>query len=506
MDESEFVKIHSCRFFEYYYEELDRHNIQYEPGPAHMHNSLGDIPEDAAHSPTSIFSNNTRMSPQSDPMATMRADRVRQAANMVSGGFRPVKTDSIRLMKRIYDNFLLSRLDNQTEGPDNMVLMPLVGFIKQQFDFLVNIIETDADHFQLFNISTINILFSMIVKLRLNLVLYENYMESLLANISRRNLKLKTALLDNLIFGIYMSFEEISRLGYLDNWLELGNYTKHFDMQGKEVPRNDKLALLHSLMTPKTASQRLDTLNTIAKWVYTNYWTQFWMTDEIYVYTQELINKYRRWLDEPNVFLMTNTLCIQARIAAENISPLFIKQLNALKNAVIGPNGAKWIHRTLDKYRATISWILPNMRKSQIIIIDGRNWFYAEEGLNIPAVQSYLTAESNQELANLLRTHTKQMGLMFDLSLLYPRNILVVFNEKHADIIHRANPVLAEQCIYTPRGVNDDLFILYMWLSNPGSFVLSNDHYSDHGSRVTGNKYLEGLWAQWIMRYKISRL
>jgi len=522
MDESEIVKQHSVRFFEYYYEELDRHNIQYEPSSTlntsasggYLHNSLGDIPEDGLpYSPTILLptaGHMGRMSPQSDPMAMMRADRVRQASNMGNGsvgpnGYRQVKADSMRLMKRVYDNYLIYKLDIAPAAePDNVNIMQYVGIVKQQFDFLINIAETDSDYFQLFNTSTLNILFGFITKLKLNILLFENQIEAILSHITRRSLKLKVIILDNLIYAVHQSYTEIQQIGYLDNWLELGNYTRYYDLKGKEIPRTDRNAELHAIMIPKLVSQRLDTLNHVVKWIYTNYWCQFWMMDDIYIQTQTFVNKFRKWLDEPNVFLMNNTLSIQARIAANNISPLFIKQLNQLKNSVIGSGGAKWIHRTLDRYRAMIPWTTTDFRKSQLVIIDGRNWFYADDGLNLHAIQRYMSPDANQEIANLISTHTKKIGIAFDITVLYQRNVLVVFNEKHTDAIRRYNPAMSDQCIYTPRGVNDDLFILYLWLSNPGSFIISRDNYTDHGARVMGNKYTEGLWTQWISLYKMS--
>ncbi len=520
MDESEIVKMHSGRFFEYYYEELDRHNIQYEPtssmnsstGGGYLHNSLGDIPEDGLpHSPTLPISGHIgRMSPHSDPMAMMRADRVRQASSMGMGnvganGYRQVKADNMRLMKRVYDNYLICKLEiDPSVDLNNIQIMPYVGVIKQQFDFLINMMETDSDYFQLFNISTINILCGFITKLKLNLLLFENQIEALLNQITRRGLKLKSVILDNLIYSVHQSYIEIQRIGYLDNWIELGNYTRHYDMKGNEIQRTDKNAELHAIMAPKLVSQRLDTLNNVIKWVFTNYWCQFWMSDDIYLQTQTLVNQFRKWLTEPNVFLMNNTLSIQARVAAYNISPLFIKQLNQLKNVIIGSGGAKWIHRTLDRYRSVIPWTTADNHKSQLVIIDGRNWFYAENGLNSRAIQRYMSPEANQELGSMITEHTKKIGIPFDLSVLYQRNVLVIFNEKHIDTIRRYNPAMSEQCIYTPRGVNDDLFILYLWLSNPGSFVISMDNYTDHAARIAGNKYMEGLWAQWLSLYKIS--
>lgn len=516
MDESDIVKTHTSRFFEYYYEELDRHNIQYEPPSAHMHssasssylhNSLGDIPEEGPVVSPSMLPFGSKMSPHSDPMAMMRADRVKQASTLGGNGYRPVKADNIRLMKRVYDNYLITKLDielNGTNGTDNIVIMPYVGIIKQQFDFLINIIETESDYFQLFNSSTINIIFGFIVKLKINILLFENQIETVLNQITKRGLKLKVAILENLIYGIHLSFAEIYGLGYLENWIELNAYTRYYDLKGNEIPQTDRNAELHAIMAPKFTSQWLDTLNTCIKWVYSSYWCQFWMTDDIYLQTQTLVNKYRKWITEPNVFLMNNTLCTQARLAANNISPLFIKQLNQMKNTIIGAGGAKWIHRTLDRYRAVIPWSTADNRKSQLVIIDGRNWFYAADGLNLHCIQRYMSPESNQEIANIITSHSKRVGILFDLSTITQSNILVIFNERHYDTIRRYNPAMSEQCIYTPRGVNDDLFILYMWLSNPGSFVISHDNYTDHSARINGNKYMEGLWTQWLTLYKIS--
>jgi hypothetical protein len=514
MDESDIVKQHTGRFFEYYYEELDRHNIQYEPVSSHMHSSanstylhgsLGDIPEDGQSISPSMIPFENRMSPHSDPMAITRADRVKQASTLGGNGYRPVKVDNIRLMKRVYDNYLICKLEtgaNGTNGIENIAIMPYVGIIKQQFDFLINMIETESDYFQLFNTSTINILFGFIVKLKINILLFENQIEAVLHQITKRGHKLKVAILENLIYGIHLSYAEIHNLGYLENWIELNAYTRYYDLKGNEIPRTDRNAELHAIMAPKLTSQRLDTLNACIKWVYTNYWCQFWMADEIYLQTQTLVNKYRKWITESNVFLMNNTLCTQARIAANNISPLFIKQLNQMKNMIIGTGGAKWIHRTLDRYRSTIQWTTADNRKSQLVIIDGRNWFYATDGLNLHAIQRYMSQESNQEIDGMITEHSKHTGIPFYLSAITQQNILVIFNEKHYDTIQRYNPAMSEQCIYTPRGVNDDLFIIYLWLSNPGSLIISRDNYTDHATRINGNKYMEGLWSQWLTLYK----
>lgn len=519
MDESDIVKQHTGRFFEYYYEELDRHNIQYEPAISNMHstsnsgylhNSLGDILEDGPMSPSTQLTTTGgahfgKMSPHSDPLDIMRTDRVRQLSSIGGSGYRHVKADAIRLMKRIYDNYLLVKLDSvQITDIDNIAIMPFAGIIKQQFDFLINIQETDSDYFQLFNSSTINILFGFIVKLNINLLLFENQIETILNQITRKVLKLKYGILDNLIYAINFSYAEIHNLGYLENWIEINTYTRYYDLKGKEIPRTDRNAELHSIMAPKLTSQRLDTLNNCIKWIYTNYWCQFWMSDDIYLQTHTIITKYRKWIDEPNIFLMNNTLAIQARVAANNISPIFIKQFNHLKNTIIASGGVKWIHRTLDRYRNRIPWTTSDNQKSQLVIIDGRNWFFATNGLNLHAIQRHLSPESNHDIAVLISEHMKRVGIPINLSTIYQQNILVIFNEKHYDIIRQYNQTMSDNCIYTPRGVNDDLFIIYMWLSNPGSFIISHDNYTDHAARINGNKYMEGLWTHWISLYKIG--
>jgi hypothetical protein len=53
--------------------------------------------------------------------------------------------------------------------------------------------------------------------------------------------------------------------------------------------------------------------------------------------------------------------------------------------------------------------------------------------------------------------------------------------------------------------MNDDAMLLYLWLSNPGSLLLSNDLYNDWSNHIAGNHYLMGLWAQWSAYMKISK-
>ena len=92
--------------------------------------------------------------------------------------------------------------------------------------------------------------------------------------------------------------------------------------------------------------------------------------------------------------------------------------------------------------------------------------------------------------------------------------IYIVFNEKHREHImlmtqewHKRFTQLDNKVrfIYTRRGANDDAMALYLWFTNPGSVLFSNDNYWDWYNRLDNNLYNQGLWRNWISKYKIIR-
>lgn len=140
------------------------------------------------------------------------------------------------------------------------------------------------------------------------------------------------------------------------------------------------------------------------------------------------------------------------------------------------------------------------------IIVDGRNRFYKPD---YPA--------TNNISFNDLRTFDKQyksiisnvktnLGAKCDFSggdnpnILSTQVIYVVFSSIHKELFESTGIVKELKninIIFTPDGVNDDNYQLYLWLTFKGCVLLTKDKYSNYKDKLNEKKYMLNLFESY---------
>ena len=155
-----------------------------------------------------------------------------------------------------------------------------------------------------------------------------------------------------------------------------------------------------------------------------------------------------------------------------------------------------------------------NVKNNQLIIVDSRNWFYSQQHvktnyINVSEIQKY---RCNDDFIRVIFDKIQYQFTQFKTNItpnyMTIMKCIFVFNEYHRNIISQYNPEMLKMCIFTPQKQNtnnDDIFCLYLWLSNPGSFILSNDQYRIYADKLIGRHYYQGLWQHWVKHFKIIK-
>jgi len=435
------------------------------------------------------------------------------------------------IVKRVYDNYLCINIDNiinviyQYSIPQNNyqtyqsqtnqlshhsklhvkypgdiqnIINATYDFISDQCWFLSTLVKT-TDPFNLFNQSTIGLLFDRMNKVKFTFQLaYCDFC------IITNGLTSKLAKKQNIKQGILDS-----AIGILKNTVD-------------ELSQHD-IAI---------ASVLIKSLTDFINWIYTNY-SFYWMSEtQIQIslnlaailsnrfgiqVVDSIYTTLKKYFIPSYLFSVSRTCWkfthIHKREIA-NLRGLLIPQCH--KN--------QWIFKCIDHARSEIPWVFPNTphRKNTIVFLDGRNCFYADEylkisgGVNLELLRQFLNLpEYHNNLADLV--YAKIINLMTGGRQLIncdPRYVIpvIIFNERHRAQIQQLVPE-NRVIIYTPRGQDDDLMTLYLWLSNPGSFIASNDNYGNYAARlsqsypdsldINSTKYYEGLWSELTRCFKL---
>ncbi len=430
------------------------------------------------------------------------------------------------IVKRVYDNYLCLNIDHvipnvqhakqyaeqhhsnlstgkttNIHGMQNFqnIITATHDFISDQCCFLVELI-TGNDPFKLFNHSTIGLLFDRMH--RSEFMFQMAYLEicQITAELTNRvgpNRLIKQNLLD-------------SAIGILNNTTE-------------------------QLLQPSiaVASILIKSLGEFISWIYNNY-SSYWMNEyqiqtslkiasslsiKFGVQVVDDIYKTIKKYFIPSYLFSVSRACWK-------FTNIHKREITKLRSLIIPPEYKnQWIIKCIDQIRADIAWVFPDSPniKNLIVFIDGRNCFYADEyqkttgGINLELLRRFLNLpESHNILADIVYGRiTNIMTGGRKLIIHDPRYVIpvIIFNERHRQQIQPLVPS-NRTVIYTPRGQDDDLMTLYLWLSNPGSFIASNDNYGNHAARLTQfqenkhinisqSKYYEGLWSELIRCFKL---
>jgi hypothetical protein len=76
----------------------------------------------------------------------------------------------------------------------------------------------------------------------------------------------------------------------------------------------------------------------------------------------------------------------------------------------------------------------------------------------------------------------------------------IILNERHRDTIPNKYKDLFIKddlinLIFTPKGLDDDLISLYIWLSKSNSYLVTNDKFTIHKHKIQDNLYLKKSWT-----------
>lgn len=392
-------------------------------------------------------------------------------------------------VKRVYDNYICLNLDSVSS---NCVLATLHEFATEQLSFLSDCIKS-GDPFNLVNISTISIIFDRMSKIMFPFKNSHTEIVKIVTELDRRNP------------GCY------PKLGILDTAIHIISLTAtDLEQQplniGFSNPANDPFA---------------KSLVAFTEWVYKHY-TNFWMAPPVINMSLKLANGIlgtrfgpqisQAIYDTLKLYFIPAFLFSVSR-ANWKFSHTHKREIWKLRNMIIPPSHkTSWLLKASDLARDTIPWIHPDTPniKNIPVFIDGRNWFYSSNqtsGLNLENLRACLNLRDyeigladniyGRIVSNL--TGGRQLNIR-DSRYIIP---VLIFNEKYKQFVQPITPP-NRVVLYSPRGQDDDLLALYLWLGNPGSFFATNDQHGNYAARLSGYKYYEGLWSELSRSFKIT--
>lgn len=410
------------------------------------------------------------------------------------------------LVKRVFDNYLVI--------PEMNDFLKIVEVLR----FCNDLINITGDMFELVNVSSMNILFTQIYNYGIILSELENggiMVKNILDHIGTQ--KLKAGLLECLIYIVYKNLVDVSGIASRTNSHDIR--TLSISSSDISASMGDSVAKPHAMVV-----QSINIYNYMCQWVFAKYNARmFWMSPELYSACVKLL-RFNTILTEDTCALISQTLkkFIRNDLLISKLTHIFlvwhndfelIESLNLLKNKIITKDQQCIKHLTKQYAQVIPMNITPeSCKKVTLVLIDGANWFYnpkatgGKSNLLRDEIDNIGTPVWNDIIIGRIRTQMRdKFGYEPNEHFVKNLRIIIVFNERHRPFINQICAYLDQFIIYTPRGMNDDAMLLYLWLTNPGAFLFSNDQYNDWGNNVTGNHYLMGLWAHWIACMKISK-
>ena len=534
---SRIIEENKYRFFEFYYTELDKYLLEYE-------------------------SNEIIKTIDEEFQLYYESDEEFQGELNINIKTEPSKKNK-KLVHQVFDN--ASRVDF-----NNIDL--LIQHLDKYFRFLIFLKKTNTDVFELFTIRRINNLF--LIAHKYNIILYYNLGSNNLINdifelLKKHNIKLIVSFLECLLNIVYHNINYIKNIEYekyipitssqdsntsnnssYSNKNNINNLSSSYGSPPKygSPLSND---IIHHRHIDKPHIQSLSLLNEtsrkmynmIIQFVYHNYHNlQFWMSRETYNTSLHIL-QLNQELDKETIDLIYKTLnyftkkthLYNIHNLNWNINIYLRNSLHTMKDMMLFTNGKKINYNHNNEFirdKTNLKWIFPLMenkvikeyyqylypgnivKNNQLIIVDGRNWFYSIQHektnyLNISEIQKY---QCNDDFINSVFDKLQYQFTLFKTNIT-PKftsimKCIFVFNEYHKHIISQYNPDMLNMCVFTPQkqnADNDDIFCLYLWLSNPGSFILSNDQYRIYADKLMGHHYYQGLWQHWIQCFKIGK-
>lgn len=162
--------------------------------------------------------------------------------------------------------------------------------------------------------------------------------------------------------------------------------------------------------------------------------------------------------------------------------------------------------------------------KKTMIIVDGRNLFYKPDypithNIDLVAMREFLCDSGQHSLYHLIgRFILARFGVIIAEHEYAQFQTVVIFHDRHRKVMEScfaADPITGARgppqrsnitYVYTPHDMNDDIIAMYMWLSNPGSILMTNDQYKNYIDNIPEtNNYLRTLIVEWQRLFRITQ-
>jgi hypothetical protein len=140
-----------------------------------------------------------------------------------------------------------------------------------------------------------------------------------------------------------------------------------------------------------------------------------------------------------------------------------------------------------------------------IFLIDGRNIFYSTNtgtnNIDINKIKNYdkhINVYNNSIIDNMITKKIIHKNYKYN-----KQQIYLIFSESHANIINKLQ-LKNIFVMYSPKGINDDIIQLYLWLTYLGCILISNDKHSNYISKINANQYFLGLLNDLKTKYQYT--
>lgn len=151
----------------------------------------------------------------------------------------------------------------------------------------------------------------------------------------------------------------------------------------------------------------------------------------------------------------------------------------------------KYIYEGLNKYQFKFIGKMKKMLKYEKPL---EPKIYEEEPIFVFDGANIGHFKDTQESLNFSRIY-----IAVSHSLFTKYNKYLVLNEKHKSTISQKEQEEFDNIpnlyiIYTPKGIDDDLISIYLWLSKQHSFIITNDKFTKHAHKFQENAHLKMCW------------
>ena len=401
-------------------------------------------------------------------------------------------------VKRVFDNYIIDCIDSK-DSKDSKGIHKLIEILR----FVVDELIMATDPFKLFNVNSLTLIMNLVFKYQIILSEMENngeYIRKILEYIDEKGIQVKEKFLNILIDICCYNLEILSPVS-----------------QSISISQHQSASILtfDSLYVRKTNIYQF-----CITWIYTKFKSRnFWLTNDYYIKSIRFLHANEYLTDKECSFIsQTLKLFIKSSLLLNGNEWIFefeiIKSLNLLKTIALkaqqNPEHANccWLKKTLLTHDIIYGNMIKNNRN--LLIIDGANLYYnpknqdKETNLYENHIKSINSQAWWEVIYTMIGKHVKtNMGVTVSTEFIDRYSLCIVLNERYRSFIESINLQLLKYIIFVPRGYDDDAMCISLWLSHPGSLLISNDTYSNWIGHCNNN-YMKELWNIWMSCLKLT--